>query len=443
MIDITFYCIQPIEIDEHIYQELLITDYNLEKIKEYTHTDFNSLWLQEFSSKNRVYANFFSLKEKEKLSSELLRKDLHPFGGNIQIELSKFFIAQESRYELLFDLKMLFFFLSFEIHFKIPKEKVDLILKCQEENLYTYIRSLLVKENDEDKLAVWVDNVRRKSTELIVAFSNNVLNYKLENNYIRIKNNTGNITAIIYDKEFESRKEQWKCCNESAERLEVHSEPVYENEYVSYMFYGRFHTILLAREKEKQRYVPVQFHMQYMWFIIDFFNAMLDSLNIQVIERKNKKLEKVSDIIYEVINKVQLLNIHNERFSSAIEIDNTLIYKKIESKWNILINLQTLKDYILIFKDYLERLFSNKMAIVQRKQNKILFAISFLQIAALISVWNDYLSLLDESSIKNVDEILFLFFGEQENLVKFNEFIPLVLLLFTIVALIYLVIKKK
>jgi hypothetical protein len=180
-----------------------------------------------------------------------------------------------------------------------------------------------------------------------------------------------------------------------------------------------------------------------MWFIIDFFNLMLDDLNIRVIERKDKKLEQISDIIYEVINKIQLLNIHNERFSSAIEIDNTLIYKKIEPKWNIIKNLQTLKNYILIFKDYLERVFANKMAIVQRKQNRILFAISFLQIAALISVWNDYLSLLDESSIKNVDEILFLFFGKQENLVKFNEFIPLVLLLFTLIALIYLVIKKR
>jgi len=442
MINITFYCIQPLEIDENIYQELLIRSYNLDKIKDYSYDTFQLLWLKEFSSKNRVYKNFFSLKEKEKISSELLREDLKGLSCN-QMNLSKFFVSENSNYELLFDLKMLFFFLCFEIHFQIPKEKVELLFQCQEENLYTYFRSLFVKESNDDKLAYWVDIVRMNSIQLIIDFSKDILSYKFKHGDIKIKNNTGNITSVIYDKEFQVHKEQWKSLNESAERLEVHAEPIYENEYVTYMFYGRFHTILVAREKEIYRYIPIQFHMQYMWFIIDFFNLMLDDLNIRVIERKDKKLEQISDIIYEVINKIQLLNIHNERFSSAIEIDNTLIYKKIEPKWNIIKNLQTLKNYILIFKDYLERVFANKMAIVQRKQNRILFAISFLQIAALISVWNDYLSLLDESSIKNVDEILFLFFGKQENLVKFNEFIPLVLLLFTLIALIYLVIKKR
>ena len=89
----------------------------------------------------------------------------------------------------------------------------------------------------------------------------------------------------------------------------------------------------------------------------------------------------------------------------------------------------------------MRKLSNKKISRAQKRQNNILFVISLIQIIALVSVWNDYLSLLNESSIQNADELISLFNGI-DNLMMFNGLMPLGLSSIVIISLLYIAFKK-
>ncbi len=138
------------------------------------------------------------------------------------------------------------------------------------------------------------------------------------------------------------------------------------------------------------------------------------------------RLQYYARIIHEMINKIELLNLHDMNFKHSIEADIG-IYEKNEKKWSIPNLLKGSKQYVSFFKDYLDRLFAHKNTLFQKKMNLILFIISFLQLLALVSVWNDYLSMINESNL-NIDERVLSFFGTTYSLTTFNIFVPVFLM---------------
>ena len=61
---------------------------------------------------------------------------------------------------------------------------------------------------------------------------------------------------------------------------------------------------------------------------------------------------------------------------------------------------------------------------------------------ALISVWNDYVSLLDDESKDKADEIIPLF-GNSNNFEQFNLYLPLSFAMIIIIMIYYVFFTKK
>ena len=117
---------------------------------------------------------------------------------------------------------------------------------------------------------------------------------------------------------------------------------------------------------------------------------------------------------------------YNENFKLTIERDHELVFDKIEGAWNIEKSLGNARQYIVMFKDYIDRLYVKRQAASESRQNSILFVISCLQLVALLSVWSDYLSITDLNSVPSSGPLNGLF-GSTERLLIFNLWIPIVL----------------
>lgn len=112
--------------------------------------------------------------------------------------------------------------------------------------------------------------------------------------------------------------------------------------------------------------------------------------------------------------------------------------KKNEKRWSIANLLQSSKQYVSFFKDYLDRLFAQKNEIYQKKMNLILLVISFFQLLALVSVWNDYLATLNKNNLEVDNRFLQFFNHSTESLLTFNLFIPVGLIVIMLGFTLYL-----
>jgi len=447
-LNVSFICTQPINLSLEMYSKLTTSKYNISEINSFSNNKFSMQWMSDFTNKNNIFDYLFSIRTGKSFFNENLKNDLNKSQFHVNdMSISKYLNSDNIKYDLVFDLKFLYFLLIYEIEFTFPVDILEKILEKKKNNLYHIVRKLLVKEDEKCQISRWSSNIVDASMKDIMKIMK-LFNLTFNKKDFNILNNSGNISVFVTDKTYNKTNKDisnlFVECNEYSERLNIHTKPIYVDDSVSYSFYGRFHTITVVDEKYILRYMPIQFQMQFLWFLINYYNKFIDKINIDLLDKKNEiKLEEQNELISELINKIEMLVMHNDRFITAIEIDNELIYKHIEKKWNILNSLDNSKKYMTFFKGYLERVYSKKIAQAQKKQNRILFGISFLQITALISVWTDYLSLLNEQSIKNIDEILFLFSNSKENLMLFNKYIPLGLLSMTFIALLYLVIWRK
>ena len=167
----------------------------------------------------------------------------------------------------------------------------------------------------------------------------------------------------------------------------------------------------------------------------------MERLNNEIIgDDTLKNLEFQNRFIDVVIHKVEILSLHNANFKTAIEADNERVYKQISPKWNVEQLLRTANRYVAFFKDYLQRMYIRKTPQTEQRQNIILASISILQLVALISVWNDYLSLLNQDNIDKANELLVLF-SRFEYLLIFNILSPLLILL--LIAGVFFYFRKK
>jgi len=232
--------------------------------------------------------------------------------------------------------------------------------------------------------------------------------------------------------------------NQMAERNQDRSTPIELNSLQNsnfkdvYYFSGRFHTIILSNPKDKLRYIPIQFQMQFLWFYLSKqINLILEYYNDTISQDNSIEiLQDYSDKLDVIINKISNLNIFNQKFKLAIETDSK-IYNKIQGKWNIENMIQSSNEYIVFFKDYLSRLYNKKSSKLGQRQNTILLSISLIQFIALISVWTDYLSIVGIEAQQKATLIL-PFFGSYKELGLFNLYLPLILLFVILLMFVYI-----
>jgi len=450
VINCTFFCVQPIHIEDESLISLLGKPFNQELLEEYIE-DSEPGWITKFNKK-QLYNYVYTIKL-DSVDNGVLKEQL-----NSSFDLNGKFLGEnlnsETTFYLKFDSRLVYFNLMYELSFDFTTQELSSILEQNSDNdLYNIVRNTLVKENDTSKISSWAETIRDNSLKKIHTLIEELYEIRLDKENLFIENNTGNITnkvvfpsQISQREEFVKLNEQLILQNQIAERKVVYDEPlvlknsiehtVYHEEL--YFFGGRFHTITLnPGEQSKYRYFTIQFQMQYMWFYLKKINFILDCQYNKV--RQNSKIKDIENntlILDELISIIEILSIHNERFKMVIDRDNR-IYSAIESKWNIESLLGNSHRYIGFFKDYLKRLYARKTSKAEQRQNKILLFITLFQFIALLSVWNDYLVLLDDGLQDKADEIIPLF-GNYATLELFNLYLPVGFMLIIVFMFIYI-----
>lgn len=440
MIEFKMMCVQPIRIDSDVYTNMIDDTQFSTTIKDnFDGHTFNIKWLDNFTDKYRKFRSFKPIKLPTDMPKiDLLLEDFShsrfKIGG--EFNLGDFFKPNESNVELLYDQRFFSFFIVYELAFSMPEE---LLLKTlsysqlnqQKTDLYNSLRRMLVKEEQASELSSWGLGIRDKLITHVTELISSSINIKAPlnvNNVAMIGKNTGNITFYFEaDCSNTNLKQAILNCNAGAESIKREILPIIDNDIVCYCFFGRFHTIISKDNAHYYRYFPIQFHMQFMWFITGFYLEILEKLNDDVNSKNTGVfLKNRLDEVDSYVNQIQFLIMHNEKFKLSIEADHELVLSKIEKSWNIEKSLENSAKYVSMFKEYLGQRHTKKQERATHRQNIILFMISCIQIIALLSVWADYLSITNAQNLPSVGPIAKIF-NDPSSLLAFNFWIPAVL----------------
>ncbi len=447
--EITFYCFQPVEIENEVLLDVITKNYNVRKIRNsYERENNKPDWYIDFSTYNDLYTNIIILDLPKDIKSQVLKNELNNiFVGESEVALSEFLDLEKTNYYLTLDLRYMYFILVYEITFQIEEEHLLSILKSRHDNnIYSTIRDLLVKETNGSVISQWAKAIRYQSIIFAKYIINKSFKLKIEETDLLYSNNSGNITCLIPKNNLSSTAkktigDKFIEVNKYAERVKNNNKPIVLNDEGYFYFNGRFHTIFINDSAEASRYIPIQFHMQYMWYLLKRINVILEMTNEELIYKESlSDIKETHDKIESLINKVEVLVLHNENFKFSIESDNKNIYSKIQDSWNIEGLLKNTTEYIIYFKQYLDRIHKKVTERINSRQNKILFFISILQVITLISVWGDFLTITSEhgASVSYAKEIINIF-GKVEVLRLFNFYlVPVILLAIIILSLVYI-----
>ncbi len=451
IVKFSFMGVQPIEIDTTLYMELLDKKVSFSKLNAINNGGDSFPWMESY---NTIYDTYSDLYAWQILEEELdLQKDFFRDGPSLNmaqktLQLSEYLVSHDAK--LYFDPRFIYFVLVYQVDFEIPSNVLFQFLdydatqdNIKYNDLYNVVRKAFVKEEKQSKISAWGNSIQRKTKNKIQEILETLYKKKIDIDMIDILPNSCNISNfVLVPEEMSAEKlffEKLISLNIYAERLssQIFLEPLY-NDTVYYSFNGRFHTIILKNKQDRYRFQPLQFHIQYMWFLVERYNKMMNLINKSLMQTDSlKALQKHSKLIHSMINKIELLSLHDMNFKHSIEVDID-IYEKNEKRWSIANLLQSSKQYVSFFKDYLDRLFAQKNEIYQKKMNLILLVISFFQLLALVSVWNDYLATLNKNNLEVDNRFLQFFNHSTESLLTFNLFIPVGLIVIMLGFTLYL-----
>lgn len=353
---LNFYCVQPISIDKDNYIKLITNkDTNINEYENYLDKDNEMLWLKDnryYSSE--VYDKILNINLKLKIDNEELLPDINKLKE--KYDFIEDLDMEETKYNLLYDMKLKYFLLIRNISLKI-KDKSE--IKDNHYDFYNDIRNLLVKETDECEISQWFNYVRTTVLDYCLLIVKNIEYITFKENPFYISNNTGNITCFsnIQDNEFNKKLFY---INEISERKKKIGKTI-EILKEKYLFRGRFHTITINDETSILRYFPIQFYMQYSWF----FNNFITEVNNKVIEQiglnnNTMEYEEKINFLTILLSKLIYAIYFNESFKNSIEGDSEDIYYKIEKNWNIEARIKKLEHYVFFYKEHLEHLKNEK-----------------------------------------------------------------------------------
>jgi hypothetical protein len=256
-----FISIQPILFEDSVIGKFLKNDFSLKKLDRFVTKD-EPTWFSEFEKINNIYHSLNILEKKTPVPIEKLKNDCENITIN-SISLVDVVDFEKSDYYLLCDYKLNFYVLFLELHISCENEIYEKLIQV-EDDLYNIIRDLFVKEDDSSIIGDWARLVYKNSLEQIAYYSNDILGVEVKKEELSIQNNSGNITNfVLYDDcDYNTLQTQLLARNNYSERLQNDNE-----EYIkldscsSYIFRGRFHTIVSNRIGDMDRYVPIQFHM--------------------------------------------------------------------------------------------------------------------------------------------------------------------------------------
>lgn len=436
----TFYNVQPVVMDLSLLKAFLTTPTHFKRLSEHF-SDRIPSWLEDFQVTGNAYKALKTI-SLDSTPTTLLESDLGEtrFHVNGKHPLSDHIDYEGVEHALIYDVNTMYFILVFKIPVRIS-DNMNALLETgtssnEGKDLYNTIRNLMVKEHDGMTLGKWGETIRTHALDKIRLMMRNLFSLKFDDDKVRFKNNTGNITNIVHPGADKTGMDKLKAAlfslNQHAERRDYADNALTLSDGTYYDFNGRFHTIVMTRPSDDKRFMPIQFHMQYMWIYLMELYDLMDALNQEIMANcRIRTLNTQNSLIDSIIQKAQYLHIFHENFKRAIEADNKNIYNIINPYWNIDSFLSGMGDYVDNFKDYLSRKHTKLTTRNNNKQRNILFFISMVQLVSLLGVWSAYVSLLDEAAFES-STILLEIFGTKDALMTFNLFLPFMIL--TVVA---------
>jgi hypothetical protein len=196
--------------------------------------------------------------------------------------------------------------------------------------------------------------------------------------------------------------------------------------------------LVINNPADEYRYLPILFHMQFMWFYIKTISPYFSRKIVSIICNNSQKGKaELETHIYSIMKRIEVLTIYNEQFKFSIEIDNERVYDRIQNRWSIEKTLKQLQKNAASFGAHISRDNQNMRDKSDQFKNTILAIISIIQILALTSIWNDHLSLIDRTASNTQP-----FYQPWLDLINYN-LLPSLLIISSIIGLIFLLTRKK
>jgi len=353
----TFLCIEPINFNNEDQIQLFACDLDEKVLEDYI--DKEPSWINFYKHKNpNAYQNTKSIKLNE-IDSDLFKLPEH---------LPNIF--EKATSYLILDTDLSTFTLCIEItlnYSKITKEDLKILLSDYREkkNLYDSIRNLLIKSEPDDIISPWTEMTHMDAIHKVKEVVKNAYYCEMFHTpYISI--NSGNITnffdlstnEVLELNEDEKQEFQTLCLNLNIAVDQFDFEnpmPLYLNGEMFY-FAGKFHTVFLLNSRNINRYYPIIFQMKYNWNFNSIIFNIYKEINLKIINEKlHTPFSTREKTIKNFMSKIQLFGLKNEDFENTIEQNRTIIYEKIEKKWNMKQAIEHSLNYIQKYEEYLDK----------------------------------------------------------------------------------------
>ncbi|OUN87967.1 hypothetical protein [[Collinsella] massiliensis] len=385
------------------------------------------------------------------LEATLSRFDTVYLDGSVSV--ADVLDVHSMRSDLLFDSNTMQWLLLHEMKLSIPIEVMDSAATVRSEdpcsrNWYAALRDCLVRSSDDqpDNRAPWIQSAEDAARLAICSYFYQLKRYSLNPHGVRFPPNCGNLSFFYVPDHPEalSPYSDHELCSRIArlghnvERIDSNEDDALRKERLYYDFGGRYHTIIVDSQDAIMRYMPLQFHAQYCWAYLRTAHTLVcDMEDALVMESLSKQDE---DYLDRIINNIHYEQFLYAEFSRSVQAD-TEILAYIDRKWSLTLSLTQLEQFANNLAGTLERSLQRSAGKTARRQEIALFALSLIQLIALVSVWADYLNLVETYGDKNYGAFPWAMFGSESALNSFNVLLPWLLIIVSICIMIWCLAK--
>ncbi len=328
---LSIYDFQPIHLDTSLLLTLYKNNYNQDRLlSKFFINPEKPEWMKQFDQLNETFQPMRSLAIQTEAEFDFLSN----LNKSIETNTNQPFcaLASKSAY-LLFDPRLFSFMLSIEIIIDIDDKNVAYLNKENQPNLYHVIRQQLVSDGELNSafLSQWLNSIKTSAIHSVINIISHIKKSKALNKQVSIPDNTGNITCMLtaYNRNGffqveESIQRTFLKINKQAERLITDQSPIkltnkIDNTYDLIDFNGRMHTLVVNNPRNLYRYIPIMFHMQFMWFYIKSISPYLSSNVVSIICNNSQQSQtELENDIYSIIKRIEVLTIYNEQFKYSI-----------------------------------------------------------------------------------------------------------------------------
>lgn len=310
-------------------------------------------------------------------------------------------------------------------------------------NIYSIVRSALTRNDDDSLLPEWTMSIHgevrqkvRESIKAAYAFDSSEDDVFFANNICNITNFT-----LINQEPVDTLKAVSNTLidlNNKAERITATHEPrpIGQDDGFFY-FAGRHHTITSNCPKILANFKLIQYQAQMSYTFLFRFNEIMCGYTDDLL--LGQVTEKQGDELARLISKIDWFALYFENTKVAMEGLNESFFSIADKRWNISGLLGNLKSYAHSLHEFLQREYAKKSSGRLKRQGTILFIISLLQIAMIISAAESYFNVASEEFIGKCVAFMGIDVVHASDLILMIELFPIIVLLLMLMALFWFI----